>query len=145
MKASKILNISISILGLILIIVAFKTEEPWKANQLLAPSELANNLNDTKAKHPLIISIGEDALIKGSIQIGAITKTENVVKLKILLSETEKSIAIVVYCGCCPFEDCPNIRPAFELLNSFEFTNHKLLDLPHNIKVDWIDKGYPIN
>jgi hypothetical protein len=23
------------------------------------------------------------------------------------------------------------------------FTNYKLLDLPHNIKIDWINKGYP--
>jgi hypothetical protein len=24
-----------------------------------------------------------------------------------------------------------------------KFTNYRLLDLPHNIKKDWIDKGYP--
>ena len=26
-----------------------------------------------------------------------------------------------------------------------KFNNHKLLNLPHNIKMDWIDKGYPTN
>jgi len=25
-----------------------------------------------------------------------------------------------------------------------EFKNQKLLDLPRNIKVDWIDHGYPV-
>ena len=52
---------------------------------------------------------------------------------------------IVIYCGCCPFKDCPNIRPAFSLLNSMKFTNHKLLNLPLNLKTDWINHGYPMS
>ncbi|HCS20823.1 MAG TPA: hypothetical protein DIW47_09730 [Bacteroidetes bacterium] len=52
---------------------------------------------------------------------------------------------IIIYCGCCPFSDCPNIRPAFEVLNELKFTNPKLLNLPKNLKADWIDKGYPMN
>ncbi len=43
----------------------------------------------------------------------------------------------------CTIANCPNIRPAFSLLNEMKFTNHKLLDIPKNIKVDWIDKGFP--
>lgn len=135
---------SISALCLILIAFAFKDGEPWKASQLLAPNDLTTNLNDIKSKHPILISVGEAGLIKGAIQIGAMTETENVSKLKALLNKTDKDVEVVVYCGCCPFEHCPNIRPAFELLTSFKFTKHKLLNLPHNLKVDWIDKGYPM-
>jgi len=29
-------------------------------------------------------------------------------------------------------------------LKSMKFTNYHLLDLPHNIKTDWIAKGYPV-
>jgi hypothetical protein len=36
------------------------------------------------------------------------------------------------------------VRPAFKLLNDLQFTNAKLLDLSHNLKADWIDKGYPV-
>jgi len=50
----------------------------------------------------------------------------------------------VIYCGCCPFEHCPNVRPAFQLLNEMKFTNQKLLNLSTNLKTDWIDKGYPV-
>jgi len=25
-----------------------------------------------------------------------------------------------------------------------KFTNYYLLNLPHNLKQDWIDKGYPV-
>jgi thiosulfate/3-mercaptopyruvate sulfurtransferase len=35
----------------------------------------------------------------------------------------------------------PNIRPAFKLLTEMEFTHFKLLNLPHNLKTDWIDRG----
>jgi hypothetical protein len=35
------------------------------------------------------------------------------------------------------------VRPALALLQQMKFTNYHLLNLPHNIKVDWIEKGYP--
>jgi thiosulfate/3-mercaptopyruvate sulfurtransferase len=38
----------------------------------------------------------------------------------------------------------PYIRPAMALLKNMQFSNYKLLNLPQNVKVDWIDKGYPI-
>jgi hypothetical protein len=49
-----------------------------------------------------------------------------------------------VYCGCCPFEKCPNIRPAFNLMKAMGFSNGKLLNLPTNLKQNWIAKGYPV-
>lgn len=124
---------------------AFYSGEPWTPKQLLAPNELAIKLKNTKAEQPLIISVGEAGLIKGAIQIGAMGESENVAKLKALLNTTPKNKEIVIYCGCCPFEHCPNIRPAFQLVNDMKFTNQKLLNLAQNLKVDWIDKGYPMN
>lgn len=145
MRTLKTIIISVSTLALTIIVFAFKGQEPWKNKQLIAPNELANNLNNSEAKHPLIISVGEAGLIKNAIQIGSMTESENIVKLKSLLNKTEKDKEIIVYCGCCPFEHCPNIRPAFEVLNDLKFTKHKLLNLPDNLKADWIDKGYPMN
>ncbi len=68
----------------------------------------------------------------------------NLLKWKNELQKLPRNTDIVIYCGCCPFEHCPNIRPAFKLLNDMGFTNQKLLNLSHNLKADWIDKGYPI-
>jgi thiosulfate/3-mercaptopyruvate sulfurtransferase len=82
-------------------------------------------------------------LLKGSIDIGPANNKANLDKLKQFLTKEKKDRSIVIYCGCCPFEHCPNIRPAFILLNEMKFTNHKLLALQHNIKIDWINKGYP--
>ncbi len=41
------------------------------------------------------------------------TKDEkNLQKLKDSLSKVPRDANIVIYCGCCPFEHCPNVRPA---------------------------------
>ncbi|MDB5277339.1 MAG: hypothetical protein JWR61_2294 [Ferruginibacter sp.] len=138
----------LSFLPIVIIIFAsfsLKQTEPWKPSQLMPPADLAaiiNNKTDTK---PLIISIGPDALVKGSIDIGPANDKGNLIKLKQFLAKEKKDRNIVIYCGCCPFEHCPNIRPAFALLNEMKFTNHKLLSLQHNIKIDWINKGFPVN
>lgn len=118
-------------------------EEPWKENQLMPPAELANLINDPSAEKPVIFSIGPGAYIKGSIDIGPAREKANLEKLKQQLSSLPKNKQIVIYCGCCPFVHCPNIRPAFALLNEMHFTRHRLLNLASNLKVDWIDKGFP--
>jgi hypothetical protein len=120
-------------------------DEPWTEKQLMAPADLARIINDPRAKQPVVFSIGPQAIIKNSVDIGPAKEKENLQKLKQELVKLSKDADIVIYCGCCPFEHCPNIRPAFQLLNQMKFTNHKLLNLPKNIKVDWIDKGYPKN
>ena len=117
--------------------------EPWQAAQLLAPAQLAASIQSGK-QVPLIISIGPGAIIKGSVDIGPGGNPANIAKLKTLLQQQDKSKPVVIYCGCCPFRNCPNIRPAFSLLNSMGFTKHQLLNLSTNIKVDWIDKGVPV-
>jgi hypothetical protein len=121
-----------------------KQTEPWNPDQLMAPADLATIINSSTATKPLIISVGPAGLIKGAADIGPAREKENLNKLKKLLSEEKKDREIVIYCGCCPFQNCPNIRPAFSLLNSMKFTKHKLLNLSHNLKADWINYGYPM-
>ena len=93
---------------------------------------------------PVIISIGPAGLIKNSIEVGECRFSENLAKLNDKVSGLSKNSDIVLYCGCCPFKDFPNIRPAFTLLNDLGFKNHRLLNLSNNLKTDWIDKNYPI-
>jgi hypothetical protein len=121
-----------------------RDHEPWKASQLIAPSELAHTLQTTSSTQFIVYSIGPGAVIKNSIDIGPTQQEENLQKLEAQVRSLPKDAPIVIYCGCCPFNKCPNIRPAFTLLNNLHFTNHKLLNIPQNIKVNWIDQGYPI-
>jgi thiosulfate/3-mercaptopyruvate sulfurtransferase len=118
--------------------------EPWRPDQLMAPKDLATLINNKSVTEPIIISVGPAGLIKDAVDMGAAHEKENLNKLKEFLSNQKRDRQIVIYCGCCPFEHCPNIRPAFTLLNDLKFTNQKLLNLPHNLKADWINSGYPM-
>ena len=120
------------------------SQEPWSAKQLMEPADLAKTMANPKAHQPYIFCIGPGAMIKNSIDIGPGKEKANLDKFKQELSKLPKDANIVIYCGCCPFDHCPNIRPAFTLLNDMKFTNHKLLDIPHNIKTDWKDHNYPV-
>ena len=119
-------------------------KEPWNSSQLMQPSILAERIVKHQTKDLLIISVGPDALIKGSVDIGSTHEAANLKKLRTYLKTVKKDKEIVIYCGCCPFDKCPNIRPAFNTLKEMNFKNAKLLNLPKNIKADWIDKKYPI-
>jgi hypothetical protein len=111
----------------------------------MAPEALNKILRDTLQKHPVVICVGPGAEIRGSLDTGPAQEKEGLEKLKRELAGLPKDADIVIYCGCCPFDHCPNIRPAFRLLNEMRFTHQRLLNIPHNIKTDWIDKGYLVN
>lgn len=116
--------------------------ENWTSKQLMEPAALASTLSSAK-NIPYIYSVGPGAIIPHSVEIGMTNNADNISKFKEQLKGLDKNASIVVYCGCCPFEHCPNVRPAIDALKEMKFTNYKLLNLPHNIKTDWISKGYP--
>ena len=60
------------------------------------------------------------------------------------VAQLPHSTFIVLYCGCCPWERCPNIGPAFKLLHDLGFSNVKALYIADNLGTDWVDKGYPV-
>ncbi|HXI00109.1 MAG TPA: hypothetical protein VNI52_07550 [Sphingobacteriaceae bacterium] len=116
----------------------------WTNAQLMQPANLALMINKPGAHKPLIFNIGVVDDIKGAKNVGAASDQTNLEKFKKALSIWPKNTSVVVYCGCCPFEKCPNIRPAFKLVKDMGFKNARLLNLPTNIKTDWIAKGYPM-
>jgi len=119
-------------------------KDNWTQKDLIEPSALAAIIANPKANQPKIFNIGVVDNIKGAINMGGVSEKENLQKLNNALSKLPKSTFLVVYCGCCPFERCPNIRPAVNLLKTLGFTNSKLLNLPTNLKQNWVDKGYPL-
>ena len=121
-----------------------KDKANWSKSQLMEPSALAALLNDQKATRPLIFNIGVVQDIKGAKNMGAASEKENLQRFKTMLKKLPKNTSLVVYCGCCPFEKCPNIRPAIQALKDGGFSKARLLNLSTNIKTDWISKGYPM-
>ena len=144
MKTAKIIKYYLFVtLSLWLSAASAQNPENWTSKQLIEPSELAHVVESGKDV-PVIISVGPGATIPNSIELGMTKDKENVDSLKNQLKTMPKDAKIVIYCGCCPFEHCPNVRPAIAALKEMQFTNYRLLNLPHNIKTDWIDKGYPV-
>lgn len=110
---------------------------------LVQPADLSKDV-----KAPLIIHVGFNVLyrasrIPGAIYAGPASQPGGIAELKKAVEGQPKNRAIVLYCGCCPWDKCPNIRPAFALLREMGFQNVKALEIPQNFKTDWIDKGYP--
>ena len=133
---------------LIIAILSFTTTKAqtppnWTDKQLIEPSTLANEIKANK-DIPYIISVGPGAVIPSSHKMGMASTTEGMSTLSATLDSLPKSTRIVIYCGCCPFEHCPNVRPAIDALKQKGFTNYYLLNLSTNIKTDWISKGYPV-
>jgi thiosulfate/3-mercaptopyruvate sulfurtransferase len=116
--------------------------EPWTDNDLVQPGDVAKNLSD-----PLIIHVGfpvlyRSAHISGSVFAGPGSKPEGIADLKKAVAGQPRGREIILYCGCCPWDKCPNIRPAFAALHDMGFTRVKAMVAPTNLKTDWIDKGY---
>jgi thiosulfate/3-mercaptopyruvate sulfurtransferase len=111
------------------------------------PKDLAAQLQ--KGGTPLLIHVGFGVMYRGkhipqSIYAGPARSPEGLAALKKAVADVPKNREIVIYCGCCPYTMCPNVRPALEALRQMGFTNVKALLLPTNFATDWVDKGYPV-
>lgn len=145
MKKTVTIRVVLLLLAAAVAFTAFQGQkDPWSQNQLMEPAQLATKLQASGASQPLVLNIGPAGTIKNAVDIGPMTEPENVQKLRGLLAKTDKKKEVVVYCGCCPFKNCPNVRPAFALLKEYKFQSPFLLNLSRNLKADWIDKGYPM-
>jgi thiosulfate/3-mercaptopyruvate sulfurtransferase len=134
--------ISLMLAGLLVSAVVCGTE-PWTDNDLVQPEQVSKDL-----RTPLLIHVGFPVLyraahITGSVFAGPGSKEEGIADLKKAVAGQPRTREIVLYCGCCPFDKCPNIRPAFAALHEMGFTHVKAMVVPTNLKTDWIDKGYP--
>ena len=113
---------------------------------MLPPADLAKTLADPAAKKPLILFVGPEQLfvkhIPGAKNAGE--AGEGVETLVKLVSSLPRDTDVVIYCGCCPPRNCPNIKPAYAKLLELGFTSVRALDLPQNFRADWREKGYPV-
>lgn len=101
------------------------------------------------AKHaPAIFQVGSrlfftEAHIAGSTYAGPGSTEQGLDSLQHAVASSPKSRLIVLYCGCCPWDRCPNVGPAWKHLHDLGYTNVKVLYLAHNFGDDWVGKGYP--
>ena len=118
-----------------------------QALSLVEPAKLAKTLEST-AKKPAVICVACPVLyrskhITGAVFAGPGNKPEGIESLKKAVGGMPKDADIVLYCGCCPMERCPNVRPAHQALKDAGFTHVRVLRIETNMAADWYSKGYP--
>src|SRR5271168_619531 len=112
--------------------------DPWTAADVRQPSSLAKQLKD--GKKPLVLYVGfpilyKAAHISGAVLAGPGSKQTGLDIMQAALSGVAKDREIILYCGCCPFDHCPN--PSVPLLR--EFANEDIATL-----VSYVEPGYPV-
>jgi thiosulfate/3-mercaptopyruvate sulfurtransferase len=122
--------------------------EPWKSSQLITPTALEKWLKGPRGPKPTIVCVGFRNLyfaahVLGARYIGPASQHAGIERLDRWARRLPKDTPIVIYCGCCPMDECPNIRPAFQVLRSEGLTHLWVLDLPDNLASNWVMKGYP--
>ena len=115
---------------------------------LVQPKDLAAQLA-AKVSNPVVVYVGPNFLyrgkhIPGSIYAGPGSQTGGLEALKLAVDKLPRTREIVVYCGCCPWSHCPNVKPAVALLKEMGFTRVKTMYVETDFAKDWTDKGYPV-
>jgi thiosulfate/3-mercaptopyruvate sulfurtransferase len=126
-----------------------KQEDPLPpgSKQLIQPDELAQALKGPRK--PVVLYVGpksiyEQAHIPGAENIGPVSRPEGMEKLRTRAASLAKDTPVVIYCGCCPWNHCPNIRPAYAELKKGGFTSVRVLYLENSFGENWKDKGFPV-
>lgn len=116
--------------------------------RLIQPEDFVKLLQTGKDK-PLMIQVGSHVLfaqahIPGSEYIGPASTESGLQQLRKRVESLSRSKFIVLYCGCCPWSHCPNVKPADDALRAMGFTNVRVLYISDNFGVNWVDRGYPV-
>lgn len=119
------------------------------AADLIQPADLAANLKGASTPKPLLLQVGfrklyTQAHIPGSEYAGPASDEAGLQLLRSRVAKLPKDSSIVIYCGCCPWENCPNIAAAYDALHALGFSRVKVLYVADNFGTDWVDKGYPV-
>jgi thiosulfate/3-mercaptopyruvate sulfurtransferase len=120
--------------------------EPWGTNTV-KPADLVTEL--ASADKPVVVCTAPPFMyrvshIPGAVLQGPASSPDVLGELTAWAQPLPRSTNLVIYCGCCPLEHCPNLRPAYTALKGLGFTRLRVLILANNFGTDWVDRGYPV-
>jgi len=126
-----------------------QSADPWPASQTIEPAQLAKILIDKSLSVPTVVFVGFRSLYVGghvpdAAFHGTASTEQGLAELKSWAATVPRSTDLVIYCGCCPFDKCPNIRPAYTALAGMGFKKLRVLAIPTSFAADWAGKGYPM-
>jgi rhodanese-related sulfurtransferase len=116
---------------------------------LIQPAAFAAILRGEAARKPVILQVGfrtlyEQAHIPAAEYAGPAGDGQGLKRLRGWAAKLPKDADIVVYCGCCPWDNCPNVADAYFALHDLGFTHVRVLYIPNNFGDDWAERGYPV-
>jgi len=117
--------------------------------RLISAEDLVKLLQSSTKEQPLMLHVGFHVLfaqahIPGSEYVGPASNESGLQQMRKRVQSLAHTKRIILYCGCCPWGHCPNLKPADDALQAMGFTNVKVLYIPDNFGTDWVDKGYPV-
>ena len=123
-------------------------KDPWPAGDLVEPKQFAARLQADASKVS-ILYVGFPVLYRaahlpGAKLAGPCSKPEGLTALRAVAGPLSRERAVLLYCGCCPFDHCPNIRPGYSAIRELGFSRVSVLHIATNLHTDWISQGYPI-
>ena len=123
--------------------------EPWTADRLIEAGEVAKIVSNPTAPKPLILHVGPGVLyrkahIPGAKYVGPASESDGLTALQVATQSVGQDKQIVLYCGCYPWNVCPNLRPAYTKLKQLGFSRVKVLHLPNSLTQNWVKQGSPV-
>lgn len=133
---------------MLLSVASLAQDSPALVKAEITPQALVRIMQSNQRSKLLILNVGPRVLyaqahIDGAEFIGPTSDPRGIELLRQRVKSLPKNKQVVLYCGCCPWDRCPNVRPAFAELKKLHFTNVKVLRIANNIGTDWVEKDYP--
>ncbi|HVU36494.1 MAG TPA: rhodanese-like domain-containing protein [Opitutaceae bacterium] len=124
-----------------------KAGDPWGGGDLLDPTSFASMLQT--GQKPVVLCVGvallyRSAHIVGAKYAGPASNPDGLALLRQTARDLPRDQPLVIYCGCCPWQHCPNIRPAYAALKKLGFQKIRVLALPTDFHHDWVEAGLPV-
>ncbi len=121
--------------------------DPWTAQEIVQPKLLAERLQAKEAVACVLRRLPnalQEWVARDRSGAGwPCSKADGLETLKKSVAGLPRDKELFIYCGCCPFVKCPNIRPAYSALHDLGFTKIRVVMIETNLHTDWIEKGYP--
>jgi hypothetical protein len=132
-----------------LLSIGISGQDVWNSQALVKPDQVAKQVRDSSPDKPLVLFVGFPVLyraahIPDAVLAGPASTPDGLAKLKNAASTLPRNRKLIVYCGCCPFVKCPNVKPAYRVLREMGFSQIQVLELDQNFHTDWVMKGYPV-
>lgn len=122
---------------------------PQASAETLQPADLVKELSDPERAKSMVVYVGPASLYRGGLFPGAVFRGQagnpaGLRELRAWAQNLPRTQPMVIYCGCCPWNVCPNVRPALTTLREMGFKQLRVLQIPTDFRTDWVQKGYPV-